>query len=436
MNQPSILTEVSLKHHPRAERFMRVRTRSEHLCETLDPEDCMVQSMPDVSPTKWHLAHTTWFFETFILETAVESYCCFDPDYRVLFNSYYNSVGAQFSRTRRGILSRPSLAQIWDYRQHVDDAMQAWLGGDSVSEATARVMEIGLQHEQQHQELLLTDIKHVFSLNPLCPVYRQVEAPPSDNRSVPLGWIEFDESVSMLGHQASGFCYDNELPAHLEIVPACRLASRLATNAEYSEFVEDGGYQRPEFWLSAGWHTVNQQGWTHPLYWRRQDSQWHTFTLHGLRALEPNEPVCHVSYFEADAFARWRGSRLPTEAEWERASRSLEVEGNFVDNERFHPAPALQTDDPPGHVQQMYGDVWEWTSSPYTAYPGYQPPSGALGEYNGKFMCNQMVLRGGSCATSRTHIRPSYRNYFPPDARWQFSGIRLCQNLLNEGGVP
>jgi len=404
------------------ERYESVRRFSMRLCEPLIPEDMVIQSTPDVSPTRWHLAHTTWFFETFVLVPADEGYRPCDPSFAYLFNSYYNAVGNQFPRPKRGLLSRPSVEEVFRYRAHVDRAMRSLLenaGGDAF-ERLAPVIEIGLNHEQQHQELMVTDIKHVFSCNPLHPVYREAQTAPE--RGVPaLQWTEHRGGVREIGHAGDGFSYDNEGPRHEQYVHAFRLASRPVTNGEFLAFVQDGGYERPELWLSDGWAAAKERGWTAPLYFERKDDGWYQFTLSGFRPVHPDEPVTHVSFYEADAYATWAAARLPTEAQWEVAATDDPTDGNFVESERFHPAPVG------GESRVMFGDVWEWTSSPYTPYPGFAAAPGAIGEYNGKFMCNQIVLRGGSCATSATHIRPTYRNFFPPDARWQFSGIRLAK---------
>ena len=407
--------------------YARVRAFTQRLCQTLSAEDCAIQSMPDVSPTRWHLAHTTWFFETFVLSQR-DDYRPFDSEYAYLFNSYYNTVGSQFPRPQRGLLSRPGLARIRDYRQHVDERMDELVrASDGLTDELARVIEIGLHHEQQHQELMLTDIKHVLSCNPLFPVYRAAEAtePAGGGQG---GWNQFPEGVYWIGHDGEGFAYDNEAPRHRVFLDAFEIRSQPATCGEYLQFMADGGYERPELWLSLGWQTVGERGWNAPLYWQQGDDGWQQFTLAGLRDVDPRQPVCHVSYFEADAFARWAGARLATEAEWEMASESLPVDGNFADrlleaNAPLHPTSGTGQ----ASTGRMFGDVWEWTASPYVAYPGYRPAEGALGEYNGKFMCNQYVLRGGSCATSSDHIRRTYRNFFSPDARWQFSGIRLAR---------
>ncbi len=404
-----------------ASRYRAVRAATERLREGLSAEDCVVQSMPDASPTKWHLAHTSWFFETFVLERR-SKHAPFHPEYRVLFNSYYQTVGAQHPRPDRGMLTRPSLEEVLAYREHVDRAMLEVFASEVPAEVAA-IVDLGLHHEQQHQELILTDLKYLLARNPLRPAYRgRAEATASD---VPeLGWRAEAEGLRWIGHDGRGFAFDNEGPRHRVFLTKFELASRPATNGEFLRFVEDGGYDRPELWLSDGWNAVEGKGWSAPLYWERHDGRWSIFTLSGLRALDLSEPVCHVSFYEADAYARWAAARLPTEAEWEAAAADAPIEGTFLESERFHPAPASAD----GPVLQLFGDVWQWTASAYAPYPGYRPLPGALGEYNGKFMANQLVLRGGSCATPRSHVRPSYRNFFPPDARWQFSGIRLARD--------
>ncbi len=408
------------------DRFLQTRRFTEQLCHPLSPEDCSIQSMPDVSPTRWHLAHTTWFFEEFLLSHTA-GYRPFHPDFGYLFNSYYNTVGEQYPRAQRGLLSRPGLDEIRDYRQHVDQHMRGLL--QKMDNALTRhVCEIGIQHEQQHQELILTDIKHVLSCNPLLPAYL-VSSVEKHGDASPHRWLSFPEGLREIGHSGDEFAYDNESPRHREFLEAFELTEQLVTAGEYLEFIVDGGYRRPDLWLSAGWQAVRDRGWEAPLYWQQRQGEWSLFALSGSKPVNAAEPVCHVSYFEADAFARWAGARLPTEAEWETACQDVPVLGNFADSllergESLHPA---RLSSPAEGMSQMFGDVWEWTASPYTPYPGYRPPEGALGEYNGKFMCNQYVLRGGSCATSHSHIRRTYRNFFPPDARWQFSGIRLAR---------
>jgi ergothioneine biosynthesis protein EgtB len=427
-----------------AERYRAVRAATEQLCAPLSPEDCGAQSMPDASPAKWHLAHTTWFFETFVLERALADFSPFHPDFRVLFNSYYQSVGDQHPRPERGFLTRPSLDQVFEYRAHVDRGVLALLDTED-SRAFLGAIELGIEHECQHQELILTDAKHLLSRNPLHPAYRP-EAAQRAPVDKPLEWIGFEERLGWIGHAGEGFSFDNECPRHRVFVNAFELATRCCTNAEYAAFIGDGGYRRPELWLSDGWATASSRGWEAPLYWhRRSDGQrdsgdWMTMTLAGYRELGGSEPVCHVSYYEADAFARWMCARLPTEAEWETAAAGLPVDGNFVESGLFHPAPipgARRSDarGAPSGLSQMFGDVWEWTQSDYAAYPGFRPLEAGFGEYNGKFMCNQRVLRGGSCATPRSHLRPTYRNFFPPDARWQFSGIRLARDAGSGAGA-
>ena len=416
-----------------ASRYRDVRQLTEALCEPLEPEDYVVQSMPDASPTKWHLAHTSWFFETFVLTPSLPGYRPFNPQYGFLFNSYYNAVGDRLARPRRGILSRPPIAEIFAYRRHVDEHIARFLDrtNEADLQAVLPVLELGLHHEQQHQELLLTDIKHAFGCNPLRPAYRAA-APADAGSPPPWRWLDFSAGLQWIGHDSADFAYDNEGPRHQQYVGAFRLASRLVTNAEYLAFIDDGGYQRPDLWLSDGWDSRGGQCWTAPLYWEQtaDGSGWQTFTLAGLRPLDPAEPVCHVSFYEADAFARWAGARLPTEAEWETAARDVPTTGNLLETGALHPrpAPAPAAAGTGEKAVQLYGDVWEWTRSPYVAYPGYQPTAGALGEYNAKFMCNQLVLRGGSCVTPPGHIRPTYRNFFQPAARWQFTGIRLAQD--------
>ena len=410
-----------------ARRFQQVRDQTTGLAAPLSAEDQQIQSMPDVSPTKWHLAHVTWFFETFLLQPALGGYRAFDPAYGYLFNSYYEQVGERHPRPRRGLLSRPPLADVMAYRAHVDAAM--WTLIDAASEAEwARIgplVELGLHHEQQHQELILMDIKHVFWSNPMRPAYAPAApaAPGAAGTAPPPAFADFEGGLVEIGHDGAGFAFDNEGPRHRIWLEPFRLAARLATCGEYLAFIEDGGYRRPELWLSDGWAAVQAGGWTAPLYWSREDGACSVFTLSGTRPLDPAEPVCHLSHYEADAFARWSGARLPTEAEWELASASAPVDGHLADRGLFHPRPA----DGPG-LTQMIGDLWEWTASPYVAYPRYRPPEGAVGEYNGKFMSGQMVLRGGAAVTPAGHVRPTYRNFFPPGARWAFSGVRLAQD--------
>ncbi|HEX7044554.1 MAG TPA: ergothioneine biosynthesis protein EgtB [Burkholderiales bacterium] len=404
-------------------RYREVRGATESLCRPLAVEDYCIQSMPDVSPPKWHLAHTSWFFETFLLKPYARGYREFHPQYEYLFNSYYQAVGVPYPRPQRGLLSRPTVQEIYRYRAHVDAAMERLLADPSPShaEAIATRTVLGLHHEQQHQELLLTDIKHIFALNPLKPPYAECPEAPRE-RPAPLGWHAHPGGLLEIGHAGAGFAFDNEAPRHRVYLRPFALASRLVTNGEYLEFMEAGGYERPELWLADGWNEAKTQQWRAPLYWERCDGAWWTYTLGGMRRVREDEPVSHVSYYEADAYARWAGKRLPSEAEWEVVAAELPVAGNFSDRGLLHPAPAAAGAVP----AQMYGDVWEWTASDYAPYPGYRPASGALGEYNGKFMCNQRVLRGGSCASPQSHLRPTYRNFFYAGTRWQFAGIRLA----------
>ena len=405
-----------------AERFRAVRAATAALAAPLSPEDCQVQSMPDASPVKWHLAHTTWFFETFVLERAEPSFAPFDPAFRVLFNSYYNAVGPQHARPARGLVSRPSLERVLAYRAAVEERVLALLAQGAPDEELLRTVELGAHHEQQHQELILTDLKHALAQSPLRPGYRALaEAPPA--AVAPLRFEPFTEGVRWIGHGDGGFAFDNEGPRHRVLLQPFALGSRCATNGEWLAFLADGGYERPELWLSDGWAWRQAEGVDAPLYWQRDGDAWTVLTLGGVRAVRADEPVTHVSYYEASAFAEWSGARLPSEFEWEVAAYEIAPEGNFVERDLLHPAPAAAG----ARLAQLFGDVWEWTRSDYAPYPGFAPAAGALGEYNGKFMCNQRVLRGGSCATPQSHIRASYRNFFPPTARWQFSGVRLAR---------
>src|SRR4051812_34836268 len=399
--------------------------------------------MPDVSPTKWHLAHTSWFFETFVVKVWMPRYRSEVPQYAYLFNSYYNAAGDMHRRDLRGLISRPTVRETYRFRESIDDCVVKLLEGadEALFEEMEPVLTLGLHHEQQHQELLVTDIKHVLAQNPLHPVFagagtgdpglegsnakQRPESPTP--ATTPQRFVEFEEEIVSIGHDGKGFSYDNEGPRHRALVPACSLSNRLITNGEYLAFMEAGGYTRPEFWLSLGWTTVNEQRWQAPLYWVQRDGAWWNFTLSGFRRVNESEPVTHISYFEADAYANWAGARLPTEFEWERAAADLPIAGNFVDEERFHPAPVQFASGSEG-LRQMFGDAWEWTRSAYLPYPGYRAGPGALGEYNGKLMSNQMVLRGGSCATPQNHMRLTYRNFFQPKKRWQFNGIRLARD--------
>jgi len=416
------------------ERYRAVRGWTHALCEPLVTEDYVVRSMPDASPVKWHIAHTSWFFETFVLGPHDPGYRPLDVRYAYLFNSYYVQAGERHCRAQRGLVTRPTVADVYAYRAHVDEHLLALLArverGDGDGARVRELVEIGLHHEQQHQELIATDVKHLFWTNPLRPEYTPAAASPSTTSPAPLRWIPVAEGLYEVGHASGdGFAFDNEAPRHREFLAGCRIASRLVTNGEYLEFIADGGYRRPELWLSAGWDAVRANGWESPLYWERDDDGWRSFTMAGMRALVAAEPVCHVSCFEADAFARWAGARLPTEAEWEVAAAGVPVAGAFAESRRFHPAVApsagaAERDE--SRPAQLYGDLWQWTASQYRPYPGFTPAAGAIGEYNGKFMCDQWVLRGASCATPRSHARRTYRNFFPADARWQFSGLRLA----------
>ncbi|MFN5348756.1 MAG: ergothioneine biosynthesis protein EgtB [Polaromonas sp.] len=429
----STLHPATLAQKPLALHFQQVRKQTEALAGPLSAEDCQLQSMPDASPTKWHLAHLSWFFETFILEKYEKNFKPFDASFRILFNSYYNGIGDRHPRAQRGLISRPALSQVMAYRKAVDERMLAVMNQHAHNDALAEFVTLGLHHEQQHQELLLTDIKHAFAMNPAYPAYarRWPLSPISPQCST---WHVYQGGLVEHGFDAarSGFAFDNETPRHKVYIAPFELASRLVTNGDYMSFMADGGYQRPELWLSMGWDWLQAGQHQLPLYWQASqsaDARYENFTLQGLVDVDPNTPACHLSYFEADAFARWSGARLPTEFEWELAASRLPAagdHGNFVESAAYHPIPLQHaTSDRP---VQLFGDVWEWTQSNYTPYPGYKPWDGLVGEYNGKFMCNQFVLRGGSCATPKSHIRASYRNFFPPDARWQFSGLRLARD--------
>jgi ergothioneine biosynthesis protein EgtB len=407
------------------ERFRSVRAATERLAEPLSAEDCALQSMPDASPVKWHLGHTTWFFETMVLERAEREFRPLRAEYRFLFNSYYVAVGPRHPRPQRGMLSRPSLEEVRAYRRDVDERMARLMARGVAPEVDA-LIELGLHHEQQHQELIVTDVKHLLSLNPLHPVYRPAAGPAHGERAAPaLRWHRHEAGTREIGHRGAGFCFDNETPRHRVLVGAYELAARPVTNAEYLAFMADGGYARAELWLADGWDARIAHGWESPGYWAKVDATWQVFTLGGMLPVSPAEPVCHVSYYEADAYARWAGARLPSEAEWETAAAGLPVAGNFVESGRLHPAVAPDVRERPA---QLFGDVWEWTQSPYGGYPGFRPAAGAVGEYNGKFMANQFVLRGGSCATPADHVRATYRNFFYPHHRWQFMGLRLARD--------
>jgi ergothioneine biosynthesis protein EgtB len=423
--QPAATPLTDRSHESLACRYTRVRETSVAICRPLEIEDYVVQSMPDASPAKWHLAHTSWFFEQFLLRPMLAGYRPFQAGFEYLFNSYYQAVGPMHQRPERGLLTRPTVKEVLAYREHVNEHMLKLLGArEEDDEQLGPLVALGINHEQQHQELMLTDIKHLLSRNPLLPAYTSTQQSPTEVRSSgPMHFLSFEGGVREIGATGKHFCFDNETPRHRTLVEPYALGDRLVTNREYLEFVRDGGYRRAEFWLSDAWSTVTQEAWTRPFYWTPTlDAE---FTLRGLQPLDPAAPVCHLSYYEADAFARWAGARLPTEAEWELAAEGLPVRGNLYKGDVLRPLPAS---DQLG-LKQMFGDVWEWTASPYVAYPGYRAVSGALGEYNGKFMCNQLVLRGGSCVTPPDHVRATYRNFFYPQARWQFMGVRLARDL-------
>ena len=402
-----------------AERFCQTRALTTALIAPLAVEDCVVQSMPDASPAKWHLAHTTWFFEQFVLGPHAPAYREFDPRFGYLFNSYYETVGDRHRRAERGLLTRPTLEDVRAYRDYVDEGVLDLLAHGTHPEVAA-LIELGLHHEQQHQELLLTDLKHLLSCNPLRPTYRELDvSEPADLE--PLLFYQCPEGIYEIGHSGSEFCFDNETPRHRVFLAPFALAHRPISNSEYRDFIRDGGYTRAQLWMSDGWATVQAQGWKRPIYWNNAlDGE---FTLGGERELDAAAPVCHVSWYEADAFSRWAGARLPTESEWEAVAARQPIDGNFLDDDLMHP----QANGAGRDLAQLFGDVWEWTSSAYSPYPGFQPAAGAIGEYNGKFMANQFVLRGGSCVTPASHIRATYRNFFYPTARWQFAGIRLAK---------
>ena len=399
--------------------YERVRARTLELCRDLLPEDMVVQSMPDVSPTKWHLAHVTWFFEHFVLAKHIAGYQPFNEQFHFLFNSYYYSVGTMHARPRRGMLTRPSFGEVVSYRAHVDEAMSSLIEARADDDTLRGLVVLGLNHEQQHQELMLTDIKHVLSQNPMQPAMNAKLPVPSGASPAAYSFIKGASGIQPTGATGEGFCFDNETPRHKALLHEHRLGSRLITNGEFREFVNEGGYGDSNLWLSDGWAVINERGWDRPLYW--SDGLDTEFTLGGVREIDAAAPICHVSYYEADAFARWAGARLPTEFEWESAAANEAVSGNLMDAGYWQPVTG-------GDSRQFFGDVWEWTASSYAPYPGFVPLEGSLGEYNAKFMCNQMTVRGGSCVTADDHVRASYRSFFYPDARWQFLGIRLAKD--------
>jgi ergothioneine biosynthesis protein EgtB len=420
---PATLTDLKkLANEGGSSAYERVRSATTALCAGLATEDFVAQSMPDASPIKWHLAHTTWFFEQFLLKQHTRHYQPFREQYESLFNSYYQSVGQMHVRAERGLLTRPTLAEVLEYREYVDRHMRAMLDGRDPDDRLNKIAVLGLHHEQQHQELMLTDLKHLFAANPLKPVYRNSRT-DTPSTIAPMQFVTFEGGIKEIGASGKHFCFDNEMPRHRTLLEPYALADRLATNGEFMEFIREGGYRHPQLWLSDGWAIVQNERWRHPLYWSDDlDSE---FTLGGMQPLNLSAPVSHLSFYEADAFARWAHARLPTEAEWECAAAMTSIAGNFVESGELRPLPATSTTG----LKQLFGDAWEWTASAYSAYPGYSTPSGALGEYNGKFMCNQFVLRGGSCVTPGDHIRATYRNFFYPQARWQFAGVRLARNF-------
>jgi ergothioneine biosynthesis protein EgtB len=425
---PKSLTSVRQAGQPAslAARLFETRRLSMELAEPLSDEDMVVQAMDDASPTKWHLAHVTWFFETFILTRYLSGYRVFDEAFAYCFNSYYESAGPRHPRPFRGLLTRPSNESVMAYRAHVDAALERLIGAGGPDEAEiSRLVEIGINHEQQHQELLLTDILALFAANPLRPAYRQRREAPSTRQPDPVKWITFPGGIRSIGHDGDGYAWDNEGPRHSVLLQPFKLADRLVTNAEWRDFIDDGGYGEPLLWLSDGWATVKREGWQAPLYWEERGGEWLQMSLEGLQPIDPAAPVCHVSYYEADAFARWAGKRLATEFEWEFAAAGLPVTGNTLAMRTFRPLPPRPESG--DRLRQMFGDVWEWTQSAYLPYPGYRAPEGGLGEYNGKFMVSQHVLRGASCATPGGHSRATYRNFFYPFQRWQFMGLRLAQ---------
>lgn len=421
---PESISVIDKNKRKLKERFFEIRSFTEKLTAPLETEDYIVQAVEKTSPAKWHLAHTSWFFEAFILKKVKSDYKSLHPQYDYIFNSYYVQTSDPHCRDKRGNLSRPTVKQVFEFRSYINQKMAEFIEMMTEKEMSEwmSVIEIGLHHEQQHQELLLTDLKFMFAQNPIYPIYEERVRPKSEGKSE-LKWVSFEEGVYEVGHAGGQFGYDNEYPLHKTYIHSFKIANRLVTNGEYLEFMKAEGYKNTKWWLDEGFSAVEREDWNSPLYWIIRNGEWHHYTLNGVEPIDLNEPVTHISYFEADAYARWKGFRLPTEQEWEIASKEVPVKGNFVDSQYFHPAPATGENK---ILNQMYGDVWQWTQSSYSPYPGYEPFPGALGEYNGKFMVNQYVLRGGSCATSKSHFRKTYRNFFHTEARWQFSGIRLA----------
>jgi ergothioneine biosynthesis protein EgtB len=439
---------IEARHPKLIEKFLKVRSLSLKLCEPLEAEDYILQSTPDVSPPKWHLAHTTWFFETFLLSRFQIDFKPFDPQLHFLFNSYYKSLGPHLYRLNRGFLSRPGLPIVLEYRRHVEDQVVAFLENccEEQFAEVETIVTLGLHHEEQHQELLVTDIKQNICTNPIHPAFIKNEAfEVSTRQALPMHWVEFQGGLHSIGAEEEGFAFDNERPRHRVFLENYQMASRLVTNGEFLEFMDSGAYSKADLWLSLGWDTLIKENWEAPLYWEKQDGQWWVATLNGFERVRLNEPVTHISFFEADAYARWKGSRLPTEAEWEVAAQTLSAGalegGNFLDSGAFrplslNPGSGLDHSSQKLGLSQMFGDVWEWTGSAYLPYPGFKPLMGREGEYNGKFMCNQMVLKGGSCATPGGHVRRSYRNFFPPHSRWQFMGLRLARDVSASNATP
>jgi len=418
---PVLLTEIS-------ERLFATREHSLALAAPLTPEDMVVQAMEDASPTKWHLAHVTWFFENFVLKPHLDGYRIFDDAFNYCFNSYYEALGPRHPRPKRGLLTRPSSERVFAYRAHIDEALRSLLATEQgQSDEVARLLEIGINHEQQHQELLLTDILALFATSPLKPAYQSLPAEVDLSQPDPVRWIDYEGGITRVGHAGEGYSWDNEVPSHDALVHPFKLADRLVTNAEWLQFIGDGGYKTASLWLADGWTTINREEWQAPLYWEATDAGWFQMSLQGLLPVAPAEPVTQVSYYEADAFARWAGKRLPTEFEWETAATSANALHGVAHDAplRVRRAESDKTETP----KQLFGDVWQWTSSAYLPYPGYKPPLGAIGEYNGKFMVSQQVLRGASCVTPSGHSRPTYRNFFYPHQRWQFTGLRLASEI-------